>query len=144
MRTLLEPSDYEAIIGRLNSLNGLEISHWGTMTESQMLEHCRRQIEMAVGKIPIKPLYPRPIQWLIKITFGYYIPWPKNLITAPEMVVTNKNEFKTELNRLLQVIEEFVEAVEIHPLPIFGKLGKVDWGVIIYKHLNHHLKQFGA
>ena len=144
MRTLLQPSDYEAIMKRLNTLNGAEVRQWGTMTESQMLEHCRRQIEMAVGKIPTKPLYPRPIQWLTKITFGYYIPWPKNLITAPEMVATSQNEFDIELEKLLGVISEFIEGEAFHPHPIFGNLTKEDWGLIIYKHLDHHLRQFDA
>ena len=144
MRTLLQPSDHEAIMQRLNALDGSEVRQWGTMTESQMLEHCRRQIEMAIGRIPTKPLYPRPIQWLTKITFGYYIPWPKNLITAPEMVATSQNRFDVELEKLLGVISEFIEVEELHPHPIFGDLTKEDWGLIIYKHLDHHLNQFGS
>lgn len=144
MRTLLQPSDFEAIMERFNSLNGLEVRQWGTMTESQMLEHCRRQIEMAVGKIPTKPLYPMLIQWLTKITFGYYIPWSRNLLTAPEMVAKNENEFDIELEKLLGVISEFIESEEFHPHPIFGNLTKEDWGLIVYKHLDHHLRQFGS
>jgi len=142
MRTLLQPSDFESIVERLNSLDGSETRQWGTMSESQMLEHCRKQIEMAIGKILTKPLFPRPLQWLTKITFGYYIPWPKNLITAPEMVAKSENEFDIELEKLLSVVSEIIEAEEFHPHPIFGNLTKEDWGLIIYKHLNHHLKQF--
>jgi len=144
MRTLLISSNLEFILKRLNALNGSETRMWGTMTESQMLEHCRKQIEMAIGRIPTKPLYPRPIQWLTKITFGYYIPWPKNLITAPEMVATRENEFKIELDKLLVVISDFMETEELFPHPIFGNLTKEDWGLIIYKHLDHHLRQFDA
>lgn len=144
MRTLLQPSDFESIVERLNSLDGSEMRLWGTMTESQMLEHCRRQIEMAIGKIPTNPLFPRPLQWLTKITFGYYIPWPKNLITAPEMVGKSEAEFEVELEKLLAVVSAFLEVEKLHPHPIFGNLTKEDWGLIIYKHLDHHLRQFGA
>ncbi len=144
MRTLLQPHDLEFIITRLNALNGSEVSLWGKMTEAQMLQHCRKQIEMALGVIPTKPMYPRPIQWLSKITFGYYLPWPKNLVTAVEMVVSEQPEFNLELEKLLNVISDFTEAEQLHPHPIFGNLTKEDWGMIIYKHLNHHLKQFGA
>jgi hypothetical protein len=128
---------------RLNSLDGSESSQWGMMSESQMLEHCRKQIEMAIGKIPIKPLFPRPLQWLTKITFGYYIPWPKNLITAPEMVAKSEEEIEIELEKLLVVVSAFLEAEKLYPHPIFGNLTKEDWGLIIYKHLDHHLRQFG-
>ena len=144
MRTLLQPHDLEFIITRLNALNGSEVSLWGKMTEAQMLQHCRKQIEMALGVIPTKPMYPRPIQWLSKITFGYYLPWPKNLVTAVEMVVSEQPEFNLELEKMLNVFSDFTEAEQLHPHPIFGNLTKEDWGMIIYKHLNHHLKQFGA
>ena len=144
MRTLGQPHDLEFITKRLNSLKGSELRLWGTMTEGQMLLHCRRQIEMAIGKIPTKPLFPRPIQWLTKITFGYCIPWPKNLLTAPEMVSKDETVFEFELEKLLGLITQFVEGVEFHPHPIFGNLTKEDWGLIIYKHLDHHLRQFGT
>lgn len=144
MRTLLHPSDFESIVERLNSLNGSEKRLWGTMTESRMLEHCRKQIEMAIGKISTKPLFPRPLQWLTKITFGYYIPWPRNLITAPEMVAKSEEKLDVELEKLLVVVSAFLEAEKLYPHPIFGNLTKEDWGLIIYKHLDHHLRQFGA
>lgn len=144
MRTLLQTDDLEFILTRLNALNGSETRQWGTMTESQMLLHCRKQIELAVGKTPSKPMYPRPIQWLTKITFGYYIPWPKNLIAAPEMVVTKDVSFEFEREKLCEVISDFMEAGELFPHPIFGKLSKADWGLIIYKHLDYHLRQFSA
>lgn len=31
-----------------------------------------------------------------------------------------------------------------HPHPFFGKLTSEQWGKGIYKHLDHHLKQFGV
>lgn len=144
MRTLLQPSDYEYVLTRLNALNGSENRLWGTMTESQMLAHCRKQIEMALGEIPTKPMFPRPIQWLSKITFGYYIPWSKNLVTAPEMIAKDDVLFDAEHEQLLSLITEFMEAKELFPHPIFGNMTKADWGLIIYKHLDHHLRQFGA
>ena len=144
MRTLLQPNDYKYVLTRLNALNGSETRLWGTMTVSQMLAHCRKQIEMALGEIPSKPMFPRPIQWLSKITFGYYIPWSKNLVTAAEMVSNEDVAFDTEHEKLLSIISEFMEAKELFPHPIFGNLTKEDWGLIIYKHLDHHFRQFGV
>ena len=144
MRTLLQPRDYEYVLTRLNALNGSETRLWGTMTVSQMLMHCRKQVEMALGEIPSKPMFPRPVQWLSKITFGYYIPWSKNLVTAPEMVTKEDVVFEAEHERLLSIVSEFMEADEFYAHPIFGNLNKEDWGLIIYKHLDHHLRQFGV
>ncbi|HAP70681.1 MAG TPA: hypothetical protein DCR04_13320 [Flavobacteriales bacterium] len=144
MRTLLQPSDYEYVLTRLNALKGSQTRLWGTMTVGQMLQHCRRQVEMALGEIPTKPMFPRPIQWLSKITFGYYIPWSKNLVTAPEMVAKDDVAFDAEHEQLISIISKFMESDEFHPHPIFGHLTKEDWGLIIYKHLDHHLRQFGT
>jgi hypothetical protein len=144
VRTLLQTDDYQVVLARLNSLNGSEARLWGTMTVSQMPQHCCKQSEMALGRIPTKPMYPRPIQWLSKVIFGYYIPWPKNLVTAPEMVVTRDEVFEIEYEKLLIAIPDFMKAEELFPHSIFGNLTKEDWGLIIYKHLNHHLRQFGA
>lgn len=144
MRTLHHPKGSNSILQRLETLNGTETRQWGTMTESQMLKHCRKQIGLALGKIPSKPMFPRPIQWLSKVTFGYYIPWPKNLVTAPEMMVAEDETFEIEREKLLYSIQKLVETDTFHPHPIFGNMNKEDWGKIAYKHLDHHLRQFGA
>lgn len=143
MKTLLNSEDYQQILKRLNSLDGTENRLWGKLSESQMLEHCRRQIEMEIGCIPTKAMFPAPIQWLAKVTFGYYIPWPRNLMTANEMIIEDESEFQEELNRLKETLHIFMAASQFHPHSIFGSMSKQDWGKIIYKHLDHHLKQFG-
>jgi len=60
------------------------------------------------------------------------------------MMVTKGESFEIEHEKLLEIISEFIEADEFHPHSIFGNLTKEDWGLIIYKHLDHHLRQFGA
>lgn len=76
-----------------HAFTGLEGRRWGTMSLSQMLQHCQKQIEIARRIEPTKPMYPKPIQWLVKVTFGFYVPWPKNLIIAKEMIVADCPNF---------------------------------------------------
>ena len=122
---------------------------WGTMTPAQMLLHCRLQIGLGTGEVKSINLYPAPIQWIVKHTVGFHIPWSRNLPTAPAMVSTKNDglDFTTEKTVLLQIITQFTSLSVDSTLsghPIFGAMNKEEWGRIIYKHLDHHLRQFGV
>ncbi len=144
MKNLFNKSDFNAILQRLNALDGTEKLQWGTMTESQMLQHCRLQLDMALKLVLAKDIFPAPIQWLTKQTMGFRIPWPKNLVAAPEMKVTENAEFSSERELLLQRILEMQGKHDFGSHPFFGKMSKEDWGKIAYKHLDYHLRQFGS
>jgi hypothetical protein len=144
MKNFFDDAELKSITERLNGLDGNEKRLWGKMTLSQMLRHCRLQLEMGLNVIPSKAQFPASIQWLTKQTVGFLIPWPRNLITAPEMVVKDDAEFVHERSLLLQRITETVENDDIGSHPFFGQMNKEEWGKVVYKHLDHHLKQFGA
>jgi len=148
MKNISEPAVLEEVFQRLDALDSDTPRLWGTMTPAQMLLHCRKQIGLGTGEVRSKRLYPAPIQWLIKQTIGFLIPWSKNLPTAPAMVSTKEDglDFQTELTELKNTINGFVALPENAALsghPIFGNMTKEEWGRIIYKHLDHHLRQFG-
>jgi hypothetical protein len=120
------------------------------MTPAEMLRHCRKQLEFVLNppehqKVYNTPMLYQPIKWLVI----YAIPWPKGSATAPEMDVhkklTDTAAFETEKTLLLQALEQVAKLGDFaakHPL--FGQTGKKDWGRIIWKHLDHHLRQFGG
>jgi hypothetical protein len=57
------------------------------------------------------------------------------------MIIT---DFESDKHLLLIRIKEFTSATSFSPHPFFGKLGNKDWGRLAWKHINHHLVQFGA
>ena len=74
-------------------------------------------------------------------------PWKQNLPTAKEFIVTNTKEFEKEKTQLISLLEEFNQKNEnkaLPPHPIFGSFTNEQWGKMQYKHLDHHLRQFGA
>jgi hypothetical protein len=75
-------------------------------------------------------------------------PFGKNSPTAPNLVISDQRQFDAEKQRLLQIIDRFVDggpqACTDHPHQFFGKLTPDEWGRLMYKHLDHHLRQFGA
>jgi hypothetical protein len=149
MKNIADTTDFNAVIQRINALTSDAPRLWGTMTPAQMLLHCRIQIGFGTGEVKSKKLYPAPIQWLIKQTVGFRIPWSKNLPTAPAMVSTAKDglDFETEKAALQATIAHFAHLPTDATLaghPIFGAMNKDEWGRIIYKHLDHHLRQFGV
>ncbi|MCF8257537.1 MAG: DUF1569 domain-containing protein [Flavobacteriales bacterium] len=148
MKNINDPQVLQEVFQRLDALDPDTPHLWGTMTVAQMLLHCRKQVGLGTGDVKSKKLYPAPLQWLIKHTVGFLIPWSRNLPTAPAMVSTKEDglDFQTELSALKNIVNQFIALPENAALsghPIFGSMTKDEWGRIIYKHLDHHLHQFG-
>lgn len=148
MKNIITPSAYQELVARVNLLSVTNSARWGKMNASQMLVHCTLQLKMAVGEIPSQPQG----SFLLRTAFGKWIsfgdiPWPKGSNTPQEMNVINNNfasaDFDQEKNELLFYLEKVNNSIALSPHPFFGKLTKVEWGKLIYKHVDHHLKQFG-
>jgi hypothetical protein len=142
--------NYAEILQRLKNLRVDSTRKWGTMTSAEMLRHCRAQIEFILKPSPDVKIYPTmfrfsPVRWLAL----YGIPWPKNSKTAPELDVTKKltdtTDFDNEKQLILQGLHNLYHADHVEAIhPLFGKMGKNQWGRVVWKHLDHHLRQFGV
>lgn len=148
MKNIHNPTDRTDIIERLNRLTSDAERRWGAMSVEEMLWHCRSQLELALGVIPspskAKGLMATPLgRWLSL----YTVPWPKGAMTAPQMNVRKMNpqvqSFETEHKLLLERLEQTVARERLQPHPLFGEISQKDWGRLIWKHLDHHLRQFG-
>jgi Protein of unknown function (DUF1569) len=148
---IFNPTDYESIVNRIQTLAPEQQRKWGTMTLPEMLEHCAGQLKLALGKISgAKREGPAAyrvgfIRWIVL----YPLPWPKGLPTPTVMKINTGNVIvqhcdteKTELLHLLQLVYQTDQPLHAHPY--FGLLSRKDWGRAIWKHLNHHLRQFGV
>jgi hypothetical protein len=120
------------------------------MSPAQMLAHCSKGLEMAAGEI-------RPPRVLIGRIIGGVIrraalrddkPMMRNSPTSKELVVENDGDFAAEHARLGSLIDRIAAAgpagCTSHPHAFFGPLSADEWGILMYKHLDHHLRQFGA
>lgn len=148
MKHISDPINEAAILNRLAALRADSPRLWGKMTPAEMLLHCRKQIGLGTGEVSSRPLVPKPIQWLVKQTVGFRLPWKTNLPTAREMIAHGETglDFATEREALKAVIRAFnalPDDAQLTGHPIFGPMNKDEWGRIIYKHLDHHLRQFG-
>lgn len=75
-------------------------------------------------------------------------PFSKNGRTAPYFVISSQKDFDEEKKRLINYLnriqEDGVEILLPRDTKSFGKLTAEEWNTLFYKHLDHHLMQFGV
>lgn len=147
MKTMFSAGDRAAIVERINRLTPEHSPKWGKMNVSQMIVHLADAVRMATGELPVKskklPVRFSPIKELII----YVFPFPKSAPTAKELLSRVPAEWTNEREDLLRQIDHLATLAgktDWPDHPAFGKLSRTDWGVLGYKHCDHHLKQFGV
>jgi|SRR5688572_5775483 len=143
---LFKPEVKASLISRINKLNASAQPQWGKMNVSQMMAHCQAQLRVALGDEKLQhSLLGKLIGKWAKKSLINEKPFSKNLPTAPSFVVKHQPEFEIEKNNLIGMITRFqTEAVTTEPHPFFGKMTLDEWSKGTWKHLDHHLKQFGV
>jgi hypothetical protein len=150
MESLFNQADNQKIIDRINTLSNTSQAQWGKMNVSQMLKHGQAPLHVAFGDLKLK-------RGLIAMLFGGMIkkklmkddkPFDRNLPTDKSFIVVDKREFEKEKAELIKLVKRFVEkgpnALTKDTHPFFGVLTPNEWDVLQWKHLDHHLRQFGV
>ena len=113
-----------------------------------MLQHLRLSASMALGELSVVSVNKRPFQMFpLKHLLLYALPFPKGAPTATELkpsVAASVEEERTALLELLERIGTGPHEGTAPAHPLFGPMTWREWGVVMYKHADHHLKQFGA
>lgn len=149
MKNIFDPSTLEEIKQRIDTLRPDMKRQWGKMEVAQMLAHCSAALEVAAGKkFPPRVFIGRIIGPFFKSAFSNDKPLKKNMPTDKSFLVIDRRNFEKEKARLLNLITQFSTGGEAactrHPHSFFGKLTPREWGKGMYKHLDHHLRQFSA
>jgi hypothetical protein len=149
MKNLFEAGRVEEVKQRIARTRPDSERQWGTMNPAQALEHCSRGMEMALGdKTPPRVLVGRLLGWMVKPkVMGNDEPLRRNSPTAKVLIVKDERDLETERTRLCELIDRFAAAgpagCTTHPHAFFGRLTPEEWAILMYKHLDHHLRQFG-
>ena len=148
MGSILNETDRTVLISRINSLTDSSTARWGRMNVIGMLQHLRLSARMALGELPVAPKNKRPFQMFpLKHLILYVLPFPKGAPTASELYPDGAASFDEERAIVMSLLEQIGTGPRegIGPAhPLFGPLSRREWGVTTYKHVDHHLKQFGA
>lgn len=147
--SLFVPADRESLLRRIQALDPDSARQWGKMNPAQMLCHCSRALETATGDRPMKQkLIGKILMPFFRSSILGEKPFSKNSPTDPTFVVSDEREFAAERARLTDLIDRFVAngAALAGTLThaFFGKMTGDEWGELMYKHIDHHLRQFGG
>jgi hypothetical protein len=149
MHSLFNPADREALCRRFAALEPGAMRQWGRMEPAQMLRHCAISLEDVLGARPVRQAFlGKLITPLIRGRIFGDKPFRRNAPTDPIYVVSDAPDFEAERARLATLIDRVVQRgatrTEGMTHPFFGRLSGVEWGQLAYKHLDHHLRQFGV
>lgn len=150
MRTIRNQSNKEDIIRRLRTLRGDEPALWGRMNVNQMISHL-----VQTGDLPFSATMPDRSNFFsrtfIKPLILYILPMPKEVKTPPDMNQQENGRKPGEFNSDRDLLIDAVNRLAHLPVdqeckyhPFFGKMSPKEWAIIAYKHIDHHLKQFGV
>ncbi|HET6178909.1 MAG TPA: DUF1569 domain-containing protein [Candidatus Sulfotelmatobacter sp.] len=149
MKNLFEREAVDEVISRIDNLKAASQRQWGKMDVAQMLAHCSAAMDMASGRInPPRIFIGRLIAPFFKPIYTNEKPFSQNNPTDKKLVVADKRDFLREQEQLRVKVRQFHEGGEAqctrNPHPFFGALTPQAWARGMYKHLDHHLRQFGA
>lgn len=151
IKNLFDKTIVEEVIDRINLLQPTTKRQWGKMTVDQMLAHCN--VSYAFVYEAEKFAKPTAIKtFLLKAFVKKYVvnqePYKQNGRTAPEFIIIEGRDFEKEKSILIDNIlktqklgSEHFEGKENYS---FGKMNHTEWNTLFYKHLDHHLQQFGV
>jgi hypothetical protein len=151
MKNLFDSTVANQVKTRLEKLDPQTERRWGKMTAAQMLAHCSVSMQWAVGEVaPEKGALPaRLMGRLVKpMMFRNEDPLRKNSPTAKSLIVADERDLEKERERLSGLIDKFAaggaDGCTKNPHSFFGKMTPEEWAILMYKHLDHHLRQFGV
>lgn len=149
MENLFNAPDRDAMLTRLAALEPGNVRRWGTMTLPQMLAHCAVAFSYPLGeKTAVRPWFARVLAPLVKGRLLGRAPMAKNGPTAPDLIIRDERSFEHERERLHDCVLRFCAegrgGVNNRSHAFFGPLTGDEWGRLMFKHLDHHLRQFGG
>ncbi len=139
-------ADHKSIKARIARLGESSQRQWGKMSLAQTLAHCHKPFQVALGRLQLK-------RGLIGRLFGAYgkrkfidseAPFGRNSPTDPKFLDASADDLEAERTILFELIDDYLRqgpSVAVHPF--FGPMDETDWDRLMWKHLDHHLRQFG-
>jgi Protein of unknown function (DUF1569) len=149
VKDLFGPSSVIEIRDRIEHLRPDSQPQWGAMNVAQMMAHCSAWMEMAAGlNTPRRSLIGRVFGRLAKKSVLGEAPIRRNMPTEKSLIRNDERQFAEEQRRLIDWVDRFSaggpEQCTTHPHCFFGPMTPGEWAMMGYKHLDHHLQQFGV
>lgn len=147
MKSMWQEATRRELEERLARLRPDSLRRWGKLTAPEMVTHVAASFQSCLGGLDVKPIklpirYP-PLKQLII----YWLPFPKGAPTAPELLDRKPGDWTADVAELRALINRFAARDPADRWPehaAFGRMNGRRWGVLMYRHADHHFRQFGA
>lgn len=140
----------DSFIHRINQLTAQTTAKWGKMGVAEMLAHCCVTYEY-VFETKHKPngfFRSLLLKLLIKSQVVNEVMYKQSIPTGPDFLIKDQRDFEIEKQRLISFVQKVHDLGEQHfdglKSHSFGVLTAKEWNNMFYKHLHHHLTQFGV
>jgi hypothetical protein len=146
MKTLFDPNVQVELLARFDGLQPGAKARWGTMDAARMLAHCAQGLRMPVD-LKVKGGIPGLFGWMLKSIATSDTPFRHGVPTAKELAVSEPWEFEAARRHFLESwdkVKDGPSTLRNFRHPFFGRLSADQWGILMYKHLDHHFRQFGV
>lgn len=147
MPSIWNDPDRAELVRRAWSLTPAHTAKWGKFSVGGMLAHLNDSTRMATGELPVTGKAPSFLRWPpVRYLLIYALPMPKSAPTAPELLArTSAADLAVEQQTFQTQFDALARRESLAPAhPAFGSMTRDDWGALIHKHVDHHLRQFGA
>lgn len=147
MKSLFNDTERNEIINRISQIDQNSERLWGKMTAAQMLVHCQAPIKVGLGELKLSSnLIFMILGPIVKKKLMKEEPFEKHLPTHKDFVVKFDPTLETEKQKLIDLVNRLNEKKDqlATKHPIFGKMSTAEWDALNWKHLDHHLRQFGV
>ncbi len=150
MEDIRDQQNREAIKARIRSLGASHAAQWGKMDVIRMAEHCVRWNEWVLGQggPHLKQTFIGKLlgKWALRRTlkpgklFDRGIPAGKE--SEGRQATGDLETMKMQWLTLMDSYASYRNPGFVHDF--FGSMTDKEIGIFVYKHMDHHLRQFGA
>ena len=147
MNSIFDKTSNDAMIDRINKLTPESQPIWGKMSVDQMFKHSNEAVIVAFGENTIKVNLVMKILGKLLKNKVFNTEFKKNSPTAKEFIFTEKYDFEDSKKELIKNFSRFKNghsSIKLINHPFWGKMTFEDWDKLMWKHVDHHLKQFGV
>jgi hypothetical protein len=147
MKSMWQETARRSIQERLTRLTVDHQPKWGRLTAPKMVAHLTQSFKSAIGELAVAPRNLPVRHSPLKELIIYWLPFPKNVPTAPEMLAREPGDWQADVRELADLFERFASRNQADAWPdhaAFGHLTGAQWGVLMYRHTDHHFRQFGV
>ena len=147
MKSIFDKNDNDEFISSINKLTPETTANWGKMSVNQMFKHTNEALIVAFGEKELRINFLMKFLGKMMKNKVFNSDFKKNSPTAPEFIFKDNYDFEKSKNDLITNFSRFAEgekSVTLTEHPFWGKMNHDDWNKLMWKHMDHHLRQFGV